>query len=135
MENVLLVMQIVALAAVSALCIYLIVVLVRVKSLLQRIEVDVKEISARALPVLDNLEVITDKVKLIAEGISEQVESVRYSIGSVKEIADNIVSFERKVQERIEEPIMDTIAAFASIFKGIQNLIERLPFLSRLRAD
>ena len=135
METVLLVMQIVALATVSALCIYLIAVFVRVKSLMDIIETDIKEISARAIPVLENLEVITNNVKIITETISEQVDSVKYSIGSLREITDSIVAFERRVQERIEEPVMDTIATFTSIFKGVQSLIERLPFVSRLRAQ
>jgi uncharacterized protein YoxC len=126
---------IVALIAVSTLCVYLIMVLVRIRSILEIVEHDIKEISARAIPVLENLEAITDKVKLITETISEQVESVKHSIGSLKEIVESIVTFERRVQERIEEPVMDTIDTFASIFKGIQSFIERLPFVSRLRAQ
>jgi uncharacterized protein YoxC len=138
METVNLLLAIVgiaALIAVSTLCVYLITVLVRIRSILEIVEHDIKEISARAIPVLENLEAITDKVKLITETISEQVESVKYSIGSLREVAESIVAFERRVQERIEEPVMDTIDTFASIFKGIQSLIERLPFVSRLRAQ
>ena len=132
---ILAIVGIVALIAVSTLCVYLIAVLVRIRSILEIVEHDIKEISARAIPVLENLEAITDKVKLITETISEQVDSVKHSIGSLREIAENIVAFERRVQERIEEPVMDTIDTFASIFKGIQGSIERLPFVSRLRAQ
>ncbi len=135
METVLLVMQIVALTAVSALCIYLITVLVRVRSILEVIEKDVKEIGTRAIPILENLEVITEKVKMITETIGEQVDNVKQSIISLREITDSIVTFERQVQERIETPVMDAIDTFASIFRGIQSFIERLPFVSRLRAE
>ena len=132
---VLVIVGIVTLVTVSALCIYLITVLVRVRSILDVIEHDIKEISSRAIPVLENLEIITDKVKIITETIGEQVDSVKHSISSLREITESIVTFERRVQERIEEPVTDTIATFASIFKGIQSFIERLPFVSRLRAQ
>src|SRR5947207_15120494 len=102
METFLLVMQIIALAAVTALCVYLINVLVRVRSLLETIEHDFREMSTKAIPVLENLESITDKIKSITESIGEQVDSVKDSISSLKDVADSIASFERRVQEHIE---------------------------------
>ena len=102
METFLLVMQIIALAAVTALCVYLITVLVRVRSLLETIEHDFREMSTKAIPVLENLESITDKIKSITESIGEQVDAVRDSISSMKDVADSIAAFERRVQEHIE---------------------------------
>ena len=135
METIRLVMEIVALAAVSVLSVYLIAVLVRVRSLLIVIEGDIKEISAKAIPVLENLEFITEKVKIITETIGEQVDSVKYSIGSLREVTESIAAFEQRVQERLEVPVMDAISTFASIFRGVQGILERLPFVSRLRAQ
>ena len=134
METFLLVMQIIALAAVSVLCIYLITVLIRVRSILDIAGRDLKEISAKAIPILENLEVITDKVKIVTETIGEQVESVKHSISSFKEITDNIVTFERRVQQGIEEPVMQTVDTLASIMREIQGFLERIPFFSRSRA-
>lgn len=135
METALLIMEIIALAAVSALCVALIVVLIRVRTLLGSVEHDLKMVSAKAIPVLENLESITDKVKLVTDAVSEQVDSIKDSFASLKEITESLVSFERRIQETIETPVMDTVDTIASVFRGIQNLIERLPFLSRLRAQ
>jgi uncharacterized protein YoxC len=135
MESFLLVMQIIALAAVTALCVYLIAVLVRVRRLLETIEHDFKELSTKAIPVLENLEEITDKIKSITETIGEQVDTVKHSIGSLRDITDSIAAFEQRVQEHIEEPVINTIDTIASILKGFQNLISRLPFISRLRVE
>ena len=127
-------MEIIALAAVSALCAALIVVLLRVRNLLVIVEQDIKAVSAKAIPVLENLESITAKVKLITDAVSEQIDSIRDSFASIQEVTESLVLFERRIQETIETPVMNTVDAIASVFKGIQNLIERLPFLSRLRA-
>ncbi|MBI1806478.1 MAG: hypothetical protein HYR76_05445 [Ignavibacteria bacterium] len=124
--DTLLVMQIVALAAVTGLCLFLIVVLVRVRNFLMVVEHDVKKLSARAIPVLENLEVITDKVKNIAESIDGQVDVLKNAITSVKGVIDNMVDFECRIQERIEEPVLETIGTFAAVFNGVKAFIARL---------
>jgi uncharacterized protein YoxC len=125
-ESFLVIAQIVALLCLSALCIYLIVVLLRVRDILTTVEKDLKEMTSRALPVLENLEFITARVRSISESIDDQVMIVRESIASVKQIADNVVELERRVQDRIEGPILDTVAFAAAVFKGVRTFIERV---------
>jgi uncharacterized protein YoxC len=126
MEEFLIVMQIVALTALTILCVYLITVLVRVRNILTIIEHDIKELTAKAIPVFNNLEVITEKIKSVVENIDDQVELVKSSIHSVKEIIDNIVNFEQKVQQQIEEPVLETVGTFAAVFKGVRMFVARL---------
>jgi len=126
MESLRDLLEIVALAAVSVLCIYLVVVLVRVRSILALLEHETKELSARAIPVMENLEVITDRVKTITDDIDEQISVVKAAIQSFKVITENIADFERRVQNRIEEPVMETVGTFAAIFKGLRTFVARL---------
>jgi uncharacterized protein YoxC len=125
-DIVLTVALIVTLLCLAAACIYLIVVLVRVRDILTGVEKDLKDMTARALPVLDNLEYITARVKSITDNIDDQVMIIRESIGSVREVADNVVALERKVQERIEGPILDTVAFVAAVFKGLRTFVDRV---------
>jgi len=118
--------QIVALLCVSVLCIYLIVVLMRVREVLTHVDRDLSEMTSRALPILENMEFITSRVKSITENVDDQVMIVRESIGTVKEIAENIAALERKVQERIEGPILETVAFVAAIFKGFKTFVDRV---------
>lgn len=126
MDPILVVAVIVALLCLSAVCIYLILVLVRLKDMVVGMERDLKEITSRVLPVLENMEFITARVKSITENIDDQVMTIRDSIGSVKEIADNIVAIERKVQERIEGPILDSVAFVAALLKGVRTFFDRV---------
>jgi uncharacterized protein YoxC len=123
---ILIIVQILALLCLSAVCIYLILVLVRLKEMLSGMEKDLKEVTARVVPVLDNMEYITNRVKSITDNIDDQVMVVRDSIGSVREIADNIVALERRVQERIEGPILDSVAFVAALFKGVRTFLDRV---------
>ena len=124
--DLLVVMEVIALGCLSVLCIYLITVIVRIRSILTVVEKDFKELTSRAIPVFENLEVITEKVKNVTESIDEQIEMVKHSIASIKDVADNIVSFERRIQDRIEEPVMETVSVFAAIFKGVRTFVERI---------
>lgn len=119
-------MQIVALACLSALSVYLITVLIRVREILTEVEHDLKEMSSKAIPVFENLEVITNRVRNVSENIDEQVEMVKHSIRAVKEIADSIIDFERRVQSRIEDPVLETVSVLAALFKGVRTFIDRI---------
>jgi len=118
--------EIILFLCLSALCIYLIVVLTRVRDILNGMEKDFKEVTSRAVPILENMEYITTRVKSITENIDDQVMIVRESISSVRQIADNIVAMERKVQDRVEGPILDSVAFVASVFNGVRAFFERL---------
>jgi uncharacterized protein YoxC len=126
MQEILVITQIVALLCLSALSIYVIVVLLRVRDILNTIEKDFKEMTTRVIPVLDNLEFITARVKVISENIDDQVASVRESIASVKQVALNVVELERKVQEHIEGPILEGIALTAAVVKGVRTFFDRV---------
>ena len=126
MELALNLAKIIALLCLSALCIYMIVVLLRLRDVMTNLEKDVKEITTRAIPVLDNMEYITTRVKNITDNIDDQVAAVRESIGSIRAIADNVVDLERRVQERIEGPILETVGFVAAVFKGVRTFFDRV---------
>jgi uncharacterized protein YoxC len=125
-ETILVITQILALLCLSALCIYLIVVLLRVREILSNLERDIKEMTTRAVPILENMEFITAKVKTISENVDDQVNSVRESIVSMRQVAMNVVDLERKMQDRIEGPILEGVAFVSAIFKGVRTFVERV---------
>ncbi len=126
MELVLIIAQIVALLCLSALCVYMIVVLLRVRDIMTSVESDVREMTSRAVPVLENMEYITSRVKNITDSIDDQVADVRESIESVRLVADNVVELERKIQDRIEGPILETVGFVAAVFKGVRTFVDRV---------
>lgn len=126
MQDLLTIAEILALLCVSALCVYLIVVLARLKETLGHVEKDVKDLAAHALPILENTEYITARLKSVAENVDDQMLTVRESIASIREIADNVVALERKIQERIEGPVLDGVSYLSAIVTGIRTFIQRV---------
>jgi uncharacterized protein YoxC len=125
-NDLLTIVEIVALLSVTILCIYLIPVLMRFKKVLGEVEKDVKEMSTRALPILENTEYVTTRLKSIAESIDDQVLTVRDSIASIRQVADNIVELERRVQDRIEGPLLEGISFASAVVRGIRTFLERV---------
>ena len=126
MNSLFMVAQIILVLSLSALAVYLVVVLTKVRSILGHIETDVREVSIRVIPVLENLEVITSKLRSITANVDDQMTIVRSSVQSIKEIADNIVEFERRVQERVEAPVLEVAGIVGSVVRGIAAFINRL---------
>ena len=126
MNTLLMVAQIILVLSLTALAVYLVVVLTKVKSMLGEIENDVKEVSVRMIPVLENMEVITSKLRSITANVDDQMSIVRSSVQSLKEIADNVLEFERQVQDRIEAPVLEVDGILGSVVRGVAAFINRL---------
>ena len=126
MQEILIITQVVALLCLSALSVYVIVVLLRVRDILTNVEKDFKEMTTRAIPILENLEFITSRVKGITENLDDQVVSVKESLGTIRQMAMNVVELERRVQERVEGPVLEGVAVAAAIVKGVRTFLDRV---------
>jgi uncharacterized protein YoxC len=125
-ETVLIIAEIVALVCLVALCIYIIVVLSRLRVVLMNLERDLKAFAERAIPVLENLEEITTKFKNVATTIEQEVGAIKESMAAVQQIAENIVNFEKRVQERVEIPVMEAVSVISAVFKGVRTFFDQL---------
>ncbi len=118
METVLQFVQLIALLSLTALSIYLIVIL----SGLRR---DVSEFVQRAKPVLENLAFITEKLKSTAQKIDDHVDIVKSSLNSLKNVADNVLVLEERVQQRLEEPILQVASIIGAIVSSVGVFFDR----------
>jgi uncharacterized protein YoxC len=118
--------QVIVLLSLSGVAIYFVMVLVKAKSILGSIETDIKEINVRIIPVLDNLEVITSKLRSIMENVDDQISIVRTSVESIKTITDNVIEFERRVQDQIEGPILEVAGVIGSVVRTVASIINHL---------
>jgi uncharacterized protein YoxC len=120
-DDVIKIAQALALLSASALCLYLIVVLVRLNKLLESLQRDISDIARGLKPVLENLAVITDRFKLISEKVNEQVESFHTIFTTFRRVAENVVRFEERVQERLEEPLFRVTSMFGGLVGRIAS--------------
>ena len=126
MEVVLTLAKVFALLAVTALCVYLILLLAQLKQSLSTIEGAVKQVSSHVIPVLDNVEVLTAKFNDITETVEEQMGVVSRSVATLKTMMDTIAQFERDIQSRVEGPIRETASVLKAVSKGVKTFFDRV---------
>jgi uncharacterized protein YoxC len=121
LENLLTIAKIIAAVSVSALCIYTIVFMVRLKETIMDLGQDVKHLNEKFVPVMENLEVITRKLRNITENLSDEIGVVKSSAEAIRDMTQSVVSLERKIQQEIEGPILDAVGFLAAVVKGVRT--------------
>jgi uncharacterized protein YoxC len=116
----------IALLAVAAASIYSIVLMKDAKHVLNQLESSVREISEKSGPLLENTGVITGKIREIAESVDGEITNVKGALDSLVDAVENIVDLERKVQSKIEDPILDAAGFVVGITRGIKTFLRVL---------
>ncbi|MCX7984184.1 MAG: hypothetical protein N3A63_04715 [Bacteroidetes bacterium] len=107
----------VALTCVSALCIYLIVVLRKIKTVLELLHTELAELSQRLKPLLENLTIASEKFRSVASKIDDQVTMVHGVFVSLRKIVNNVQLFEERILNILEEPFRSVSSVFSTILK------------------
>jgi uncharacterized protein YoxC len=119
------ILKLVLLCSASALCIYLIVVLVRFKEFLQVLQIELIDLNKNLKPILENLNTVTDKLRLITTKVEDQVDIIHGVFLAFRRITENITRLEEHFQQRLEEPLMRVGALFGNIINRVTSLFMR----------
>ena len=125
METLIHLSIILALFSASALCIYLIVVLTRFNAFLQILQHELVDLNKNLKPILENLNTMTDKLRMIASKVDEQVNMVQGVFVAFKRITENVTRFEERFQQMLEEPLMRVSALFGNVINRVVSLLGR----------
>jgi uncharacterized protein YoxC len=109
----------------SALCIYLIVVLVHFKVFLQVLQIELIDLNKNLKPILENLNAVTDKLRLVVTKVEDQVDMIHGVFLAFRRITENITRLEERFQQRLEEPLMRVGAMFGNIINRVASLVMR----------
>ncbi len=125
METFVEVSKALALLSAAALCIYLIVVLIRVNALIQVLQRELADLNKNLKPILENLNTISEKVRQIATKVDDQVNMVHGVFVAFRRISDNIARFEERFQQMLEEPLMRVSSLFGNMISRITSMFGR----------
>ncbi|MGA3288361.1 MAG: DUF948 domain-containing protein [Bacteroidota bacterium] len=125
METLSEILKLVLYCSASAVCIYLIVVLVRFKAFLQVLQIELIDLNKNLKPILENLNAVTDKLRLIATKVEDQVDIIHGVFLAFRRVTENITRLEEHFQQRLEEPLMRVGALFGNIINRIVSLFMR----------
>lgn len=108
----------------SALCVYLIITLKKVNESLTLLQRDLSDINSKLLPILDNIQEVSQKALYAAEEAERQVNKIQNFVSSAKEKIGNIGSItksnpESRIQSFVKNltALSKAVTAFVSEFK------------------
>jgi uncharacterized protein YoxC len=119
------ILKLVLYCSASAVCIYLIVVLVRFKEFLQVLQIELIDLNKNLKPILENLNAVTDKLRLITTKVEDQVDMIHGVFLAFRRITENITRLEERFQLRLEEPLMRVGTMFGNIINRVTSLFMR----------
>ena len=125
METLSEILKLVLYCSASAVCIYLIVVLVRFNAFLQVLQIELIDLNKNLKPILENLNAVTEKLHLIATKVEDQVDIIHGVFLAFRRITENITRLEEHFQQRLEEPLMRVGALFGNIINRVVSLFMR----------
>ena len=125
METLIQILTALALLGASALCIFLIVVLLRLNTVLKVLQTELVDLNRNLRPLLENLGIVAEKLRQIATKVDDQVNMVHGVFVAFKRITDNVTRFEERFQQRLEEPLMRVSSLFGSIINRVISFFTR----------
>ncbi len=117
---------IIGLLAFAVLCIYLIFTVSKIRDLVIKLQEDISELNRNAIPLVENLKIISHKVKNISENVDDQITILKSSVESIRDMTDNIVSFEKKVQYEVEGPVMEAVSFVSALVKAVRAFVAKM---------
>jgi uncharacterized protein YoxC len=115
----------IALLGASALCVFLIIVLLRFNKFLQVLQSELLELNSKLKPVLENMNTITEKLRGVASKVDDQVNMIQGIFIAFKRVTDNVTRFEERFQQRLEEPLMRVGTLFGNIIGRVASFFTR----------
>ncbi len=75
----------------------------------------------KTLPgIMSNLEDISTNMNAILHTGRKQVESMSEAVSDVKGMIDDVVTFEKRLKNRVEMPVMQTVSTLNAAAKAVQ---------------
>ncbi|MEO8664323.1 MAG: hypothetical protein ABI462_02410 [Ignavibacteria bacterium] len=123
--------------AVNIIIILLFIMLVILASLLiksvknitakfEELTMSAKDLKPKVEATIEKINSLSDNVDVLVTKVNNNVDVVATIVDRAKFTADSIFDFEKKIQSRIEPPVMDTLNTIAAVSVGIKTFIDKL---------
>jgi methyl-accepting chemotaxis protein len=109
--------------SVFILVVFLIPTIIQIKRSALGVEESSKILNAQLPNIVQNINQMSESLNEIISSGRQQTETLSQVTREIKLMVDNIVDFERDLQKRIEEPLLETVSTLAAITKAVRTFI------------
>lgn len=97
--------------------------LIQIKQSSKKLEETADDLNKYLPSILENVNGITTNLNDILSNGRQQVATLEEATDNIKLMVDDIVSFERRIKEEVEEPIVDTLKRITAITKAVRTFM------------
>lgn len=133
MNLFLVIVAIITLGAFAAMCISIIGFLGKAKSFLDRTSLSLQmmqktmdEVSRKIEPTIELTNLTLKKTTDSLERLDNQLDVLNGTVHNVDDMISRVTTLQKKVQDKVEEPIMKTASFIAGISKAVQAVTNTL---------
>lgn len=112
-----------------SLIVLVLILKAKVKILVGKVEVlheDVTNFRTKLDPLIDDTAILVKGVNQITDKLGDGIDTSRRILEKVQNTVESINSFQKRIQDKVEPPIMDTINTYSAFVKGIRGFIDAL---------
>jgi uncharacterized protein YoxC len=110
---------IILLASSEGLCIALIIYLYRITRSVNKIELDIKDLTRQIKPLIASTTNLSEKLNFISDEAKQPIIIVKEVVEDIKDRIDVILEFEEKLRKGVEGPLTKLLNSISGISNGI----------------
>jgi uncharacterized protein YoxC len=110
---------IILLASSSGLCIALIIYLYRITRSVNKIEIDIKDLTDQIKPLIASTTNLSEKLIFISDEAKQPIIIVKEVVEDIKDRINVILEFEEKLRKGVEGPLTKILNSVSGISNGI----------------
>ena len=113
------IIYIILLASSEGLCIALIIYLYRITRSVNKIELDIKDLTRQIKPLIASTTNLSEKLNFISDEAKQPIIIVKEVVEDIKDRIDVILEFEEKLRKGVEGPLTKLLNSISGISNGI----------------
>jgi uncharacterized protein YoxC len=116
------------LASASGLCIALIFFLLKIARSIHRIEIDIRDITHQAKPLIASALILSEKLKFISDEAKQPIVMLKDIVENIKDRIDVILELEEKLRRGVEGPLsklLNTVSGVRNVFNDFWENYKR----------
>ena len=111
---------IILLASSEGLCIALIIYLYRITRSVNKIELDIKDLTRQIKPLIASTTNLSEKLNFISDEAKQPIIIVKEVVEDIKDRINVILEFEEKIRKGVEAPLTKLLNSISGISNGIK---------------
>ena len=115
------ILSILLLASGSALCIALIFYFNRITQSINKIEIDIRELTKQIDPLITSTTLLSEKISAISDSAKKPILLISEVVEEIKDRIDVILEFEEKLRNGVEGPLSKLLNSLSGISNGINT--------------